>query len=279
MRFPLRAGVFYTGGLCGIYDFDRDTKPAHFHYIHSGEVELVGADGARQAVIGPSIILMPRADSHGLVADDRVEAVCATVRFGTGAISPVVGALPAVLVARPTGGPMLGPLCELLSMEARATDAGRQVALNRLCELTVVAILRSCLDNKLASGGVLAGLSDPRLSRALLRVHEQPCREWSLDDLAILAGMSRARFASRFRCVVGTTPGEHLTACRVAQAQELLRQGLKLKQVADQVGYGSPRALSRAFTRVVGVGPLGWMTRGTAAAAPAPAPAPAKVAA
>jgi AraC-like DNA-binding protein len=64
-----------------------------------------------------------------------------------------------------------------------------------------------------------------------------------------------------------------------AQAQELLRQGLKLKQVADQVGYGSPRALSRAFTRVVGVGPLGWMTGGTAAAAPAPAPAPAKVAA
>ena len=83
-------------------------------------------------------------------------------------------------------------------------------------------------------------------------------RDWSLDELAVLAGMSRARFALHFRSVLGATPGEHLVACRLTAAQELLRQGLRLKTVAERVGYGSASALTRAFTRVLGSAPAQW---------------------
>ena len=70
--------------------------------------------------------------------------------------------------------------------------------------------------------------------------------------------MSRARFALHFRSVVGATPGDHLVACRLTEAQELLRQGLRLKAVAERVGYGSASALTRAFTRVFGSAPAQW---------------------
>ena len=49
------------------------------------------------------------------------------------------------------------------------------------------------------------------------------------------------------RDVVGLAPGQHLAACRVAEAQVLLRQGWRLKQVAERVDYGSASALTRAF--------------------------------
>jgi AraC-like DNA-binding protein len=42
---------------------------------------------------------------------------------------------------------------------------------------------------------------------ALIAMHEQPAREWSLEHLADVAGMSRSVFASSFRDTVGCTPG------------------------------------------------------------------------
>ena len=265
-RFPLRAGVFYTGGLCGAYDFDPAVKPAHFHFVKSGHVELIDDGDARWPIDEPSIIFMPRAGSHRLIADAGVEALCATVHFGPGTSSPVLGALPALVVMPLAATAVLKSTCDLMFEEAGAAREGRQAALNCLCELAVVALLRVCIEQKLVSGGTLAGLADTRLAKALIAVHRQPDREWSLIELAALAGMSRARFALRFRSVVGVTPGEHLAACRVAQAQELLRQGLQLKQVAEQVGYRSASALTRAFTRVVGAAPAEWRALGLASA-------------
>jgi AraC-like DNA-binding protein len=257
-RFPLRAGVFYTGAMCGAYDFDRETKPGHLHIVRSGRVELIHGSDGRESIAEPSVIFMPDSDTHRLVAEPGVEVLCGTVHFGAGSSSPVVGALPALVVVPLAEAPVLTGVCHMMFEEAGHERPGRQATLNRLCELAVVAVLRLCIDSKLASGGVLAGLTDARLAKALVALHRQPRREWSLDELAELAGMSRARFSVRFRAVVGATPGDHLAACRVAQAQLLLRQGCGLKQVAERVGYGSASALTRAFTRVVGTAPSHW---------------------
>ena len=257
-RFPLRAGVFHTGAMCGEYDFDRDTKPGHFHLVRSGRVKLCHDSDDAHPIATPSVIFMPDADTHRLVAGPGVEILCATVRFGSGSSSPVVGALPTLVVVPLDEAPILTAVCHMMFEEAGAERPGRQATLNRLCELAVVAVLRLCLERKLVSGGVLAGLADTRLSKALVAIHRHPAREWTLDELAVLAGMSRARFSVRFRSVVGRTPGDHLAACRVAEAQLLLRQGWGLKQVADRVGYGSASAFTRAFTRVVGTAPAHW---------------------
>ena len=41
-------------------------------------------------------------------------------------------------------------------------------------------------------------------------------------------------------------------------AKHALRQGRSIAQVADQVGYASEAAFSRAFKREVGVAPKRW---------------------
>ena len=114
------------------------------------------------------------------------------------------------------------------------------------------------------SGGMLSGLGHPRLRNALISMHDAPARTWSLEDLAAAAGMSRSAFATAFRNVVGTTPGQYLQGWRIALPQQALRAGKPMKIVAAEVGYGSEAALSRAFSSHAGLSPRAWKRAQTA---------------
>jgi AraC-like DNA-binding protein len=111
---------------------------------------------------------------------------------------------------------------------------------------------------------VLAGLTDPRLARALTALHEAPHKPWKLEDLAGLAGMSRTRFAEHFRMLVGQTPIEYLTVWRMTIARQLLRKGKPVKSVAAQVGYESAAAFSRVYSRMTGHPPRATPSSGRA---------------
>ena len=106
---------------------------------------------------------------------------------------------------------------------------------------------------------LLAGLADPRLSLALIAVHESPQRNWTLEDLADLAGMSRTRFAGRFHDVVGQTAIGYLAGWRMQVATSLLAKGIAIKTITSQVGYDDPTAFSRAFSKVMGCSPREWI--------------------
>jgi AraC-like DNA-binding protein len=85
--------------------------------------------------------------------------------------------------------------------------------------------------------------------------------------MAARALLSRNGFAQEFRKVVGITPADFLTRVRITLAQRLLRKGRSVALVADDVGYGSQPAFSRAFIRETGVSPSTWV-RTHAAVAP-----------
>ena len=106
---------------------------------------------------------------------------------------------------------------------------------------------------------MLAALADPQLAKAITAMHERPEQDWTLVELALTAGMSRARFAVHFRETVGIAPLDYLTDWRVGVAQTLLRRGQSIKVVAPAVGYSSPAAFSRVFTKRVGVPISDWL--------------------
>jgi AraC-like DNA-binding protein len=93
----------------------------------------------------------------------------------------------------------------------------------------------------------------------LQALHERPAQPWTLQQMAALAALSRARFAKRFHVVMGLAPMDYLTAYRIALAQGLLRQGRAPKAVAQAAGYASTAAFGRAFVRRVGMTPTAWM--------------------
>jgi AraC-like DNA-binding protein len=185
--------------------------------------------------------------------------LCATVQFGgNGTNNPLGNSLPPLVAVELARLHEASFLLSLIQQEAFDARSGAQAAIDCLCELLIIRLLRHCLDEGLTTGGTLAGLSDPRLARAIAAIHREPTRAWALADMAAEAGMSRARFAARFRQVTGQTPGHCLAGWRIAVAQGLLKSGRPMKQVCLQAGYASSSAFTRAFIRQVGLSPARW---------------------
>lgn len=260
-HFSLRAGVFYTGNICGIHDFAQDSLRGHIHLIRRGPVQVIGVKQEVFDITEPTLLFLPRPDMHRLVADDRAGAdvVCATVQFGGGGRNPITDSLPSVVMVKLTELAGVDSLLGLMFEEAFAEHNGRQAVLDRLCEVLMIRLLRHCIDQGLTQGGTLAGLADARLAKTITAIHDDPAQERDLSSMAALAGMSRARFAVRFREVTGETPADYLASWRVMTAQGLLKKGRQLKHVADDVGYGSASALTRAFVRKLGCSPTEWL--------------------
>ena len=260
-QFALRAGVFYTGNICGLHDFKRDEQRGHLHVVRRGPVNLVNAGKPDVFIERPSLIYLPRPERHRLVANERegADVVCATVLTGAGGRNPISDALPDLVLIELGNFPGIEPILDLMFSEAFGAGSGRQAVLDRLCEVLTIRMLRHCIERGKISGGALAGLADPRLAKALDAIHQKPSQPWDLASLAAQAGMSRARFAEHFRIVTGATPADYLSSWRLMLAQRLLSKGVPAKTAALDVGYGSSSALHRAFLRKFGQSPSEWL--------------------
>jgi AraC-like DNA-binding protein len=165
----------------------------------------------------------------------------------------LVSLLPAVIHIH--GDSRLATLVHLLGDEADRQRAGRDLVLARLVEVLLIEGLRAT-QGKAAPMGLLRGLGDARIAEALRRMHAEPGRSWTVDELAREAGLSRSAFFDRFTRTVGLRPMEYLLAWRMAVAKDLLRGGkAALDDVARRVGYGSASTFSTAFSRHVGQPP------------------------
>jgi len=160
--------------------------------------------------------------------------------------------------------PILDGALTWLFDEAVASYCGREAVMGRLFELLMVQMLRHLMASQTMSSGMMAGLADLRLARAITLMHAEPERAWSVAELASESNMSRASFAASFRAVVGQTPADYLTSWRISLAQKRLREGRPIALIADEVGYESPSALARAFRRKTGASPREWQAALTA---------------
>ena len=261
-RIALRAGVFYSGNLCGLHDFEHDVFKGHLHLIERGPITLQTQGSANVHLSEPTVLFLPRPQWHRLVADDGAGAdvVCGTIALGGGVHNPVSASLPDVVQVPLSALPGVGALLGLMRQEAFQEQPGRQAVLDRLCEVLILQLLRHCMAQGITSGGLLAGLADPKLGKALRALHEDPAQEGDLPKLADVAGMSRARFAHHFKAVLGQPPAHYLSQWRIQTAQQLMQQGQSIQQAAHAVGYGSASAFTRAFVRELGQTPGAWLT-------------------
>ena len=171
------------------------------------------------------------------------------------------GTLPAVV---PQGsGTWLGTTLKFTVNEARTARPGNAAILGRLTELMFVEILREYMQRLPASqGGWLSGLNDPHVGKALRLMHEQPMRDWTVDDLAREAAVSRSVLAQRFTELVGEAPMRYLAGWRMQIAKQMMREGAgNIQDIATRVGYESEAAFSRAFKRATGSPPAAWRKR------------------
>lgn len=259
-RFSLAARVFYSGNLCHNALIETREAVGFLHVLRGGSLVVKAAGAPDRRFEQPTALFLARPTKHRFVVDKSrgADLVCATVDYGLDLGNPLVRGLPDLLAVPLDDSGELAPPLALLFMEAFANRAGRQAAVNRLLEYLFLLILRHAMDARLLDSGVLAGLAHPKLSKAIMAVHEDAQRPWTLERLARKAGMSRSRFAANFRQCVGMTTLDYLTEWRLSLAQTLLKQGQSIKVVAPAVGYSSAAALNRVFRQRVGKPPRRW---------------------
>jgi transcriptional regulator GlxA family with amidase domain len=109
---------------------------------------------------------------------------------------------------------------QLLSAAMAEQAPGSEVVANRLAEVLFIQTLRA----HIASGaegckqGWLRAIFDPQIGAALKAVHENVNGPCTVETLAAEAGMSRSAFAARFKELLGQTPLDYVTECRMQKA-------------------------------------------------------------
>jgi len=186
--------------------------------------------------------------------------ICGAVRFDHPAARNLVEILPAAIHLEPSSSDRLdwmqGTL-RLMAAEARELRPGGEAVITRLADIVVVQAIRSWLEtDPAARTGWLGALQDRQIGRAIMLIHREPARPWTVASLARELAMSRSAFAARFTELVGVPVLRYLTEWRMRLAQSRLEaEGTTVAAVAAELGYGSEAAFSRAFKRVIGESP------------------------
>lgn len=269
-RFRVQASLFHTGTLCGHHVFDARPGRGFLHVLRRGQMDMLHREGARLArthLSEPTLLLFPRAVHHEFVNPpiDGPDFTCATLDFDGGARNPIVQSLPDIIAVPLQCIDGLSATLDLLFAESDHVRCGSRLLANRLFEVVLIQVLRWIIDHPDQAHvpqGMMLGLSDPRLAKALVAVHDAPDAEWTLDRMAAHAGMSRSAFAAAFKQATGTTPAAYALDWKLSVAASLLRTGRAVKQVALQLGFADAPTFSRAFRRRMGVSPREWLDLG-----------------
>jgi AraC-like DNA-binding protein len=217
--------------------------------IHPGQrcTTVAGEDLAEQWNLGVR--------TWGNTQDGASVMLTGTYQLSGEVSQRLLRALPTVVVLRE--GEWDCPVVPLLADEIVKDEPGQEAVLDRLLDLLLIAVLRAWFARPDAGApDWYRAHSDPIVGHALRLLHHNPAHQWTVAELAHEVGASRAALARRFHELVGEPPMTFLTGWRIALAADLLREpGATIASVAEQVGYGSPFALSTAFKRVRGMSP------------------------
>lgn len=212
-------------------------QAARFHLVVQDQcrVELASGQGADLGL--GDLIMIPKGQSHVLAdtvvrAAPPLEAVLEAVGYeGSGVLAvgegdemastqlicghldfrhlanhPVLHALPdhiVVTAAMRAREPWLDELLRLMTRRVFSDALGSEATVTRLSEMMFVEILRAGVGQNAEQTPPLQAFRDQQIGRALELIHRAPEQPWTVESLASATGMSRSRFAERFRELLG----------------------------------------------------------------------------
>lgn len=274
-----------------------------FHLITEGECHVeLGAAAPLHLVAGDAVIF-PQGDAHRMCSEPglppaqgarleqvlaqrprqlayggggaRTKLICGYLACDARLARMLLAGLPRVLrvnVRDSQAGAWLEASLRYALAEARSPRPGGEGVLAKLAEVLFIEVLRLYMNEQVEGRtGWLTGVGDAVVGSALHCLHKEPARAWTLDELARAVGSSRSVLAERFQRLVGSAPMQYLTQWRMLLAANLLRHSsAQLARIAEDVGYQTDTAFSRAFRREFGCPPAAWRRNQLAAAAATP---------
>ena len=259
-----------------------------YHYLMGGRAYAQLRDGNRRDLGPGDVVIFPHGDAHVLgngtgkpvdslnVFAKNLSSGLKVARYGGGGeltkfvcgymacdptLSEVVlaglASMFVVNIANDSAGQWLANSIQFSVREAGGPGTGSDVVLAKLSEVLFIETLRRFIQGLPdQEKGWLAGARDPVIGEALARLHKNPAHPWTVAGLAHQVGVSRTRFAERFRHFLNATPMAYLAHWRLKLSAEiLLSSDANIGEIAAEVGYTSEAAFNRMFKREFGCPP------------------------
>ncbi|HEX7817485.1 AraC family transcriptional regulator [Dyella sp.] len=283
IELPVPFGLRYGQGRAQFHFVGRGplylrTSGGQLHVLDKGDAVLLPLGSAHALLSSPEVspqdiadfqstdlcanvcAIRPREQVHGNPCADANSLIfSACMELDLGGMQMLVTAMPEVMRVSTLLDryPELRAMLDAMERESQSRRAGFAGILARMADLIAALIVRGWVECGCGDAtGWVEALRDPRLGKAMLAMHRDPGRAWTVAELAAEMGSSRSVFAERFLAVTGMTPLRYLTELRMRLAtQWITRDRQAIEAVAYRLGYGSLAAFSRAFKRTVGVPP------------------------
>jgi AraC-like DNA-binding protein len=286
------AGHWQTDGAPRMGQLARAAVPAiPFHVVANGRCWL-RVEGRVIDLNEGDVVAFPFATGHALglgaagrliyPIDDlptRPWSDVPVLRYGDGPITtrllcgfisleamnfqPLREALPIMMRiesdAQRTSSLMRSAVQELIA-EADARSPGGTSVVERLTEIILIELLRNEIVSRQGTArGLLAGMADPIVARALASIHATPMANWTVAAIAKASATSRSVLSDKFGAIIGKSPMRYLREWRLLLASNALADSAKpISHIAEEAGYDTEAAFSRAFSRLHGVPPARW---------------------
>ena len=282
LRF--RGSIFFRSELAAPWgmSFARLDIP-RFHIALAGNC-FVGADeDAAVKVQKMDVVMLPNGNSHWiadqpgrkLIPSERAgeacelgnplfqqgkitnRLMCGLVHFDQESTHPILDSLPRILhfsKLKPTAP--IWVTVTLIDAEMGRAQGRVGPIVDRLSEVLFLQLLNHYVNENKEETGFLTALSDRRVRHALALIHRELNFDWSLSSLGERIGMSRATLVRHFQDAIGVAPMTYIANWRMMKAYSLIKySSATLEQIAETVGFGSARTLSKAFQRHYGCTP------------------------
>jgi AraC-like DNA-binding protein len=154
--------------------------------------------------------------------------------------------------------PRLGQLADLAVALAEAPEPPPPL----VWDAFAILLLNRLPQNASTQSFQRGGLAPWQVRRTTEYMQSNLGRNIALRELAELVGLSPFHFARAFKQSVGDPPHRYLARRRIERACELLAgSDLSVIEIAAQLGYEAPGALSRMFRREIGLSPSDYRRR------------------
>lgn len=275
--------------LCGP-DVTSSQHLIHYHFVLKGNMKAE-VPGLAPLSLGPGeALLLPHNDIHKLGSDltippatasveppsegglyslnlggggESTQMICGYLACDNAETNPLITSLPAAFKLDTASSGAAEWIRSTFHFAAQEVSIGKQGATTMLAKLSEVLFLeavRHYVDGLPdGSTGWLGGLRDPYVAKALSLLHQDPATHWTVTDLGAEVGLSRSALAERFTQLIGQPPMNYLNAWRMQiAARKLTGSATPLARIAEELGYESEAAFSRAFKKAHGIPPAAW---------------------
>ncbi len=265
----LDVDIYHNAKVCGNWRIDEHKLGATcFHIVTLGNCIMHIPNTKTIVLKQGDLVIFPRELTHHILPLEKLTGkqqhlsfseaqsisgtglLCGEVLFNHKCSNLLLDQFPTFfIIENTTNNNWLRAILDMIIFENTNSQSASKSIINRLSELLFTYAIRQQLNDNPDESGMLKIYNDSRLSKAVQCIHKNPEQNWTLENLAKEAGLSRTLFAENFKLVSGWTPGKYIVWWRMQIAWSLLTRGEPVSLVAEKVGYQSESSFSRAFKK------------------------------